>query len=147
MKHATLEDFVTIRRLFSAHPKIFPYMRNDTLREKIEGVGGSVIFEDNVVIIYLRYRKNCRLGTAKAYMGDVVIHELVKDDRGNAKDVVERFFEYVDSPVWTTVRRDNIRAKRFYEKVGMQKVGEIFWKRGELEGDVYKTDSLEKFLA
>ena len=64
MKHATLEDFVTIRRLFSAHPEIFPYLRNDTLREKIEGIGGSVIFEDGVVIIYLRYQKRKRIGNS-----------------------------------------------------------------------------------
>lgn len=147
MKHATLEDFVTIRKLFYAHPEIFPYLRNDTLREKIEGIGGSVIFEDNVVIIYLRYQKRKRIGNVRANVGDVVIHELVKGEGGNAKDVIERFFEYVGSPVWTTVRRDNIRAKQFYEKVGMKRIGAILWKNGELEGDVYRTDSLEKFLA
>jgi|TARA_Y100000034_G_C6881515_1_gene404023 hypothetical protein len=147
MKHATLEDFGTIRKLFDAHLDIFPYLRNDTLREKIEGIGGSVVFEDNVVIIYLRYVVRKMIGNARANVGDVVIHELVKGDGGNAKNVIENFFEYVGSPVWTTVRRDNIRAKQFYEKVGMKRVGAILWKNGELEGDVYRTDSLEKFLA
>ena len=106
-----------------------------------------MIFEDGVVIIYLRYQKRKRIGNARANVGDVVIHELVKGEGGNAKDVIERFFKYVGSPVWTTVRRDNIKAKQFYEKVGMKRVGAILWQNGELEGDVYRTDSLEKFLS
>ena len=97
MKHATLEDFGTIRKLFDAHLDIFPYLRNDTLREKIEGIGGSVVFEDNVVIIYLRYVVRKMIGNARANVGDVVIHELVKGDGGNAKNVIENFFSYFNS--------------------------------------------------
>ena len=147
MRHATLDDYDVIMKLFRVHSDIFPYMREDTLREKIQGEGGLVIFDDNVVIIYLRYKRKSRLGNNQTQVGDVVIHELVKGDGGNARNVVERFFRYVGSPVWTTVRSDNIRAKRFYEKIGMKRTGEIFWSNGDLKGDVYKTDSLESFLA
>ena len=36
----------------------------------------------------------------------------------DAVDVFVRFVDFVDEDVWLTVRRDNKRAKKFYDKVG-----------------------------
>ena len=47
------------------------------------------------------------------------------------------FFDYINTLVWLSVRRDNTVAKKFYEKNGMVKVGEIDWADGKLPGDVY----------
>ena len=61
---------------------------------------------------------------------------------------MNRFFDYVARPVWLTVRRDNIRAKKFYDKMGMKIIGEIFWGNGRIEGDVYVYghSDLNKFM-
>ena len=61
----------------------------------------------------------------------------ILEQGGNAVDVFVRFVDFVDEDVWLTVRRDNERAKKFYDKVGMEIVGEVFWSKGTLAGDVY----------
>ena len=74
---------------------------------------------------------------------------MVKEyDDADTKEVINRFFDYVDTNVWCTVRSDNIRACKFYEKVGMERVADIDWKKGELKGYVYlrKKYSLETFM-
>ena len=69
--------------------------------------------------------------------GDVIIKDMVKEyDDADTKEVINRFFDYVDTYVWCTVRSDNIRACKFYEKVGMERVADIDWKKGELKGYV-----------
>ena len=81
--------------------------------------------------------------------GDVIIKDMVKEyDDADTKEVINRFFDYVDTYVWCTVRSDNIRACKFYEKVGMERVADIDWKKGELKGYVYlrKKYSLETFM-
>ena len=50
---------------------------------------------------------------------------------------MKSFLEWTKADVWLSVRRDNTVAKKFYEKIGMVKVGEIDWADGKLPGDVY----------
>ena len=77
-------------------------------------------------------------GDTQAKKGDIVIQEIVKEENGNSVDVFNRFADFVQSDIWLTVRRDNQKAKRFYEKVNMKVVGEVVWSKGTLMGDVYK---------
>ena len=41
---------------------------------------------------------------------------------------------------------DNKIAKKFYEKNGMKRVGEIFWSKGTLPGDVYLYEDINKTI-
>ena len=138
MIHAKLEDFDKIKNIFKGYRDIFPYLRFDSLKNKIEE--GKVIYDSGVVITYNRYKRNQKLGDTQAKKGDIVIQEIVKEenDNGNSVDVFNRFADFVQSDIWLTVRRDNQKAKRFYEKVNMKVVGEVVWSKGTLMGDVYK---------
>ena len=136
MIHAKLEDFDKIKNIFKRYRDIFPYLRFDSLKNKIEE--GKVIYDSGVVITYNRYKRNQKLGDTQAKKGDIVIQEIVKEENGNSVDVFNRFADFVKSDIWLTVRRDNQKAKRFYEKVNMKVVGEVIWSKGTLMGDVYK---------
>ena len=136
MIHAKLEDFDKIKNIFKGYRDIFPYLRFDSLKNKIEE--GKVIYDSGVVITYNRYKRNQKLGDTQAKKGDMVIQEIVKEENGNSVDVFNRFADFVQSDIWLTVRRDNQKAKRFYEKVNMKVVGEVVWSKGTLMGDVYK---------
>ena len=136
MIHAKLEDFDKIKNIFKVYRDIFPYLRFDSLKNKIEE--GKVIYDSGVVITYNRYKRNQKLGDTQAKKGDIVIQEIVKEENGNSVDVFNRFADFVQSDIWLTVRRDNQKAKRFYEKVNMKVVGEVVWSKGTLMGDVYK---------
>jgi hypothetical protein len=136
MIHAKLEDFDKIKKIFKGYRDIFPYLRFDSLKNKIEE--GKVIYDSGVVITYNRYKRNQKLGDTQAKKGDIVIQEIVKEENGNSVDVFNRFADFVQSDIWLTVRRDNQKAKRFYEKVNMKVVGEVVWSKGTLMGDVYK---------
>ena len=140
MKHATIEDFDTIKNIFKGYRDIFPYLRFDSLKNKVEE--GKVIYDSGVVITYNKYKRNQKLGNVQAKKGDIVIQEIVKEEAGNSVDVFKRFADFVKEDIWLTVRRDNQKAKRFYDKVGMKVVGEVVWSKGTLMGDVYKYSKL-----
>ena len=135
MKHATPEDFEVVKGIFKKHRDVFPYLRFDSLKNKIEE--GKVVYDTGVVITYNKYKRKQKLGNVEAKRGDIVIQEIVKDKGGDAEDVFERFVDFVDEDIWLTVRRDNERAKKFYDRLGMELVGEVFWSKGTLAGDVY----------
>ena len=136
MRHATLEDFDKLKSVFKQHRDVFPYLRFDGLKVKIET--GKVIYDKGVIITYNRYQRKQKLGQkCIAEKGDIVVQEIVKEEGGHPQDVWSQFVKYVDSPIWLTVRRDNYRAKQFYEKVGMRIVGDISWSNGKIPGDVY----------
>tara|TARA_B100001750_G_C15292172_1_gene487893 strand:- start:147 stop:596 length:450 start_codon:yes stop_codon:yes gene_type:complete len=135
MKHATLEDFDTIKNIFKGYRDIFPYLRFDSLKNKIEE--GKVVYDSGVVITYNKYKRKQRLGNVQAKKGDMVIQEIVKEEDGNSVDVFKRFADFVKEDIWLTVRRDNQKAKRFYDKIGMKVVGEVVWSKGTIMGDVY----------
>ena len=60
MIHAKLEDFDKIKNIFKGYRDIFPYLRFDSLKNKIEE--GKVIYDSGVVITYNRYKRNQKLG-------------------------------------------------------------------------------------
>ena len=135
MRHATVEDFDAVKGIFKKNRDVFPYLRFDSLKHKIEE--GKVVYDTGVVITYNKYKRKQKLGNVQANMGDIVIQEIVKEEGGDAEDVFLRFVDFVVEDVWLTVRRDNERAKKFYDRVGMELVGEVFWSKGTIPGDVY----------
>ena len=149
MIHAdnSYETYYKIFHIFYKYHDIFPYMRKDYLEEYLDKK--QVIYDSGVVIVYHKYQVTKKYGDYKVHKGDIIIKDMVKEyDDADTKEVINRFFDYVDTNVWCTVRSDNIRACKFYEKVGMERVADIDWKKGELKGYVYlrKKYSLETFM-
>ena len=130
------ETYYKIFHIFYKYADIFPYMRKDYLEECLEKQ--KVIYENGLVIIYHKYLVSKKFGNYKVNKGDVIIKDMVKEnDKVNSVKIMNKFFDYVNTNVWCTVRSDNIRACKFYEKIGMKKVSEISWSKGKLKGYVY----------
>ena len=55
MKHATPEDFEVVKGIFKKHRDVFPYLRFDSLKNKIEE--GKVVYDTGVVITYNKYKR------------------------------------------------------------------------------------------
>ena len=137
MHHADLSDFEEVKNIFYQYRDIFPHIRTDYLTRQI--VGGHCIFKGGIVITYNFYKRPQQIGTVLAGKFNCILHQIVKDTNKytSASSVLKEFFEYVKTDVWLSVRRDNIVAKKFYEKNGMKLVGECSWADETLPGDVY----------
>ena len=134
--HAKENDFETVKRIFNENRKLFPHIRKDYLKGMIKR--GTVVLENDVVIIYNFYKRNYKVGNVQSKKGDVVLSQIVAKNRdGSASKVLQRFFNHVKKPVYLTVRQDNEIARQFYLKNGMKLVGETSWVKGTMLGDVY----------
>ena len=137
-------------RSYLKNKKYFGHVRSDKIRTALDN--GNIILENYCLIHYNKYKKRTKLGNIYASKNDVIIHQISNLNRrkGNAVSVINRFFDYVNTTVYLCVRNDNPRAIRFYEKVGMKCVGEIFWgKDKNIEGKVfvkYTGNDLSAFL-
>ena len=143
MKLATVEDYDEICLLFKKYKHIFPHIRFDYIKRSIEE--GKVIYQDDVVIIFNKYKRTQAQGHLNAQKGDYHLKQIAiaEQGKGNAREVVEQFFAMAhadNAPVWLSVRSDNERARAFYTKVGMKEVSETSWAKGAILGTIYKKD-------
>ena len=146
MNHARSSDFETVMSFFKENRKVFPHVRSDKIKRQIHD--RQVILENDVVITYQIYKRKVRLGPigfilgmdgVVASKGDCVLHQIVAKTKGNgsAIEVIRDFFDEVNTNVFLTVRADNERAIRFYNKVGMDRVGLTSWSGGRIPGEIY----------
>ena len=121
-----MKDYKKVMSFF-ADKNIFPHIRTDNIKELISN--DNVILENDVLITYQVYKKKTSLGNVFAEKYDVILHQIVnkKIGSGAAEIVIKRFFDYVKSNVFLTVRSENKQACKFYEKVGMKEIGKIAW--------------------
>ena len=132
-----MKDYKKVMSFF-ADKNIFPHIRTDNIKELISN--DNVILEKDVLITYQVYKKKTHLGNVFAEKYDVILHQIVNKNfaSGNAEKVINRFFDYVKSNVFLSVRSENKRACRFYEKVGMKEVGKITWgSNNQISGKVF----------
>lgn len=141
MRYATLAELKTIYAMFARRRNIFPHIRQDALKRRIEA--GQCIFEENVCITYQRYRKRTRVGTCDIPSGAVMLHQIINGGQFNGAGgrVFDRFFDEIVVPsggdLYLSVRAENTVACRFYERHGMAVVGKVAWSGGTLPGLVY----------
>ena len=153
------KDYETIVEIFKQHKQFFPHIRTDYLKRcimnsdsdsKLESknqCNNSMIFDKGVAITYSVYKRKNPIGNVMAHPGDCILHQIVTKNRdGSAKEILHKFFEYVNTKVFLSVRRDNEIAKKFYIKNGMTKIGEIFWSNGTIPGDVYLYKDINKTI-
>tara|TARA_B100000035_G_C21006270_1_gene557401 strand:- start:1254 stop:1694 length:441 start_codon:yes stop_codon:yes gene_type:complete len=140
MNYATINDFDEVWNIFQENKKWFPHVRTSHVRNRLNW--GQVILQDGVVITQQEYKKNGKIGKdsdVSVKKGDYIIHQIINSNpkNGNAKKVIEEYFDHVNQNVYLTVRSENIPANKFYEKVGMTKVGYINWSKGKMHGNVW----------
>tara|TARA_B100000676_G_C17813463_1_gene698701 strand:- start:46 stop:477 length:432 start_codon:yes stop_codon:yes gene_type:complete len=141
LNHAKDSDFDTVWNIFKNNKKYFPHIRTDYLKRNI--ARGQVVLDQDVIIVYNIYKRKQRLNDdILAQPGDCILHQIVAKNRnGSAKEVLNRFFKYINTRVFLSVRSENDIAKKFYEKNGMLKIGNTSWAKGTIPGDIYLYDS------
>ncbi len=141
MRHASLRDLKAIYKHFQSHRDVFPHIRQDALRRRIEA--RECVYQDGVVIIYQQYRKRTRVGDVQVPAGSVMLHQVLnsKQFNGAGRRVFLKFVDEIVKPLgdlYLTVRRENAVACRFYERRGMEIAGFVVWKNGTIPGLVYR---------
>ena len=148
MIHAKETDFDVVKDIFYQHKQWFPHIRTDYMRREI--AKGHLILDNDVVITYNYYKRKQKIGDVQAQQGDCVLHQIAAKNKGTASQVLQRFFDYTKRRVFLSVRSDNIIAKKFYEKNGMDLVGFTSWSKSgvknALPGDVYMYDNVKEVL-
>jgi len=142
MNLATTNDLSLIESIFAPYRKsYFPHVRQDYLKKKI--ATNNVILQDGVVIVFGVYKRKQKIGKVQAQKGDAHIGQIVTIEQGsgNATKVLNEFLS-LHKVVWLTVRAENPRARRFYEKNNMKQVSDISWSDGNILGIVYKFERL-----
>jgi hypothetical protein len=142
MRLAKPSDLKTIYGLFSTRRDIFPHVRQDALRRRIEN--GQCIFEDGVVITFQQYKKQTRVGDTDIPAKSIMLHQIINGNQfsGAGGRVFERFFDEIVVPsggdLYLTVRAENTVACAFYARHGMRIAGKVAWSGGTIPGLVYR---------
>lgn len=142
MRHASLGDLKAIYRQFQAHRDVFPHIRQDALKRRIEA--GQCVYQDGVVIAYQQYRKQTRVGDVWVPAGAIMLHQILnsKQFNGAGRRVFGQFVDEIvkssGADLYLTVRKDNTTACNFYERQGMKVVGTVVWKNRTIPGLVYR---------
>jgi hypothetical protein len=142
VRHASLRDLKAIYRHFQSHRDIFPHVRQDRLKRRIEA--SEVIWQDDVIITYQQYKKKTRVGDVQVPRGAVVIHQILNSNQfsGNGGEVFEQFFDEIvkssGGDLYLSVREENTLACAFYERHGMSVAGKVVWAGGTLPGLIFR---------
>ena len=156
MKFATDNDFPEIYELFKKNRKNFPHIRMSHIANRIELK--ECIYTDGVVIIFKIHKKSVQIGNnTKSQKSDCHLNQIVSSDsNGSGSRVLNQFFDYIASIpetsglIYLNVRTENERARKFYERNGMEWVDKTSWSDGKIEGDVYRKmvkGSLDMFFS
>ena len=149
MIHAKEADTIEVKSIFKQHKEWFPHIRQDYIKRMIDS--GNLILDNDVIITYNYYKRKQRIGTVTAQQGDCVLHQIAAKNRnGSASQELQNFFKWTNRRVFLSVRSDNLIAKKFYEKNGMNLIGSTSWSLGgvknALPGDVYMYDNVKEDL-
>jgi len=141
MRYVTENNFDEVWKIIKDNKKWFPHVRSFHVKNRLKW--GQVILDDGVLIAQQQYKRNGKIGrdsNVSVKKGDYIIHQIINSQQGNgnAEKVIKEYFDHVKANVYLTVRSENISANKFYEKVGMKKVGFINWSKGQLKGNVWK---------
>jgi hypothetical protein len=144
VRHASERDFKAIYRHFQSHRDVFPHIRQDALKRRIEA--GQCVYQDGVVITYQRYRKRIRVGDVQIPAGGIMLHQILNCNQFNGAGgrVFEQFVREIvnrSGDLYLTVRKENAIARRFYKHHGMKVAGTVAWSRGSIPGLVYVLSS------
>jgi hypothetical protein len=138
VKLATLNDLDEIYKLYRTYSYYFPHVRKSKVQNYIES--GGLVYDGNVIISFSIYRANVKLGqdseglgSVRVPKGDCMLHQIISRNQGDGSvyRVFEEFNSVIKTPIWGTVRSENIRSLRFMGKLGFSVVGGIRWGRNK----------------
>mgnify|MGYP003981493615 CR=1 FL=1 len=137
MKLACSKDFEKVKEIFYQHKQWFPHVRTDYMKRMIENK--QLILDNNVLITFHHTKRKQKVGNVQLEKGDTVLHQIANatQGKGNARDVLNRFFDYCPNNVYLSVREDNLTANKFYDSMKMKLIGKTSWAKGTLPGNVY----------
>lgn len=146
-----------IYQLFIKHKAVFPHIRFDYLKRMLVKRQIITCYEEEGrlvgALVWMQYKVTA--SHALGCKGDIQIKQIVVDPAEQGRCVAGGLFDVIEhiarkrnaSRLCLSVRASNRRACRFYEKMGMQKVGERVWKEKgqDLPGYVYVKNLVETF--
>lgn len=137
MNLAKATDYDAIANAFKVNRKLFPHVRTDEINRMI--LSCKCAYDLGIIIMFNIYKRNNIIGDIQAPKGSCTIKHILNTQmgNGNAQLVLDKFLTFVNRDVYLSVRSDNLRAIRFYEKNNFLKVGSITWKKGTIPGYVY----------
>ena len=144
MRFAREEDSQEIYEHYQKNRKFFPNITIGHITNRIKK--RECIYTEGVVIIFRIHQKTVQIGdNTQSQMSDCVLNQIVTSfSNGSASRVLNRFFDYIGSlphasgVIHLSVRSDNDRAKKFFERNEMELVDKTSWGKGKIEGDVYR---------
>jgi hypothetical protein len=142
MRLADPADLKSIYGLFASQRDVFPHIRQDALRRRIEAK--QCVFENGVVVTFQKYRKRTHIGDLDIPAGSIMLHQIVNRDQFNGAGgaVFNRFFDEIVVPsrgnLYLTVRAANAVACQFYKRHGMTVAGKVEWAGGTIPGLIYR---------
>jgi FR47-like protein len=142
VRHATIRDLKTIYNHFRTRRGVFPHIRQDRLKRRIEA--HQCVYQDGVVVTYQRYRKRTRVGNVQVPAGAIMLHQILNSRQFNGAGgrVFEQFVREIvnrsGGDLYLTVRKENAIARRFYKHHGMKVAGTVAWKNSTIPGLVYR---------
>jgi len=147
MIFAAPSDFEKIKDVFYKHKKWFPHIRTDYMKRMIDR--SQLIWEDGIIITYHHAKRKQKIGNVQIEKHDTVLHQIANSQpgNGNAKVILNQFFEWCPQNVYLSVRKDNLTACQFYDSIGMKLIGETSWAKGTIPGNVYimkKSENVSK---
>ena len=137
MNLAKTTDYDAIANAFKVNRKLFPHIRTDYINSMIRSC--KCAYDDGIIIMFTVYKRNNMIGDVQAPKGSCTLKQILNTQigNGNAQIALDKFLTFASRDVYLSVRADNIRAIRFYEKNNFVKVGSITWKKGTIPGYVY----------
>ena len=142
MRHANIRDLKAIYRHFQARRNLFPHVRQDVPKRRIEA--NQCIYHDGVVVTFQQYRKRTRVGDVQVPAGSIMLHQILNTNQfnGAGRRVFQQFVTEIVRPfgrdLYLSVRKANTVACQFYERHGMNVAGAVAWKNATVPGAVYK---------
>src|ERR1700688_279516 len=98
MRHASLRDLKAIYRHFQKRKDVFPHVRQDALKRRIEA--HQCVYEDGVVITYQRYKKSTWVGEVLVPAGAIMLHQILNSEQFNraGRRIFRRFVDELVKP-------------------------------------------------
>ena len=140
---ASMADYDAVVKIFNQHRAVFPHVRTDYIRRMIQS--NRCFFRNGVVITFVNYARRNKIGNITAPRGSICIKQIAAQNPGNGNTAIElnNFLSIWQKQCFLSVRADNDRAIRFYNKTGFQPIGKIQWNSktapgGKLDGIVFE---------
>ena len=132
---ATLKDKADIISTFRLYRDVFPHLNPKDIEQYI--IDKQMVWKYGVAIQFKHYKQKRKKGTFTTKVGDIHLMKMCKVN-GGMSDLV--FNEWLDllkrGRIVLSVRQDNHRAIKFYERHNFKIQSEISWGKDKIKGYV-----------